>query len=131
MKNLLQKDKRCRLLFRAYEHKRLVLKSLLMNPKIPFSKKLNIHRQFANLPRNSALSRVRNRCIFTGRSRGVYTEMPDLLTKELKDSVDAFAKEDCHSPIIEALAPALGPFEKRKNRPKDIDFVYGRIIRKA
>jgi succinate dehydrogenase (ubiquinone) iron-sulfur subunit len=43
-----------------------------MNPKIPFSKKLNIHRQFANLPRNSALSRVRNRCIFTGRSRGVY-----------------------------------------------------------
>lgn len=72
MKNLIQKDKKCRLLFRSYEYKRLVLKSLLMSPTLPFPIKSKIQALIAGLPRNSSLSRVRNRCIFTGRPRGVY-----------------------------------------------------------
>ncbi|HEY9656022.1 MAG TPA: 30S ribosomal protein S14 [Crinalium sp.] len=34
--------------------------------------KLIIHRQIQQLPRNSAPTRIRNRCWVTGRSRGFY-----------------------------------------------------------
>lgn len=37
-------------------------------------KKLEIHRKIQQLPRNSAPSRVRNRCWLTGRPRGVYRD---------------------------------------------------------
>ncbi|MBW4472231.1 MAG: 30S ribosomal protein S14 [Stenomitos rutilans HA7619-LM2] len=36
--------------------------------------KLTIHRQIQQLPRNSAPTRVRNRCWVTGRSRGYYRD---------------------------------------------------------
>ncbi|MBW4579693.1 MAG: 30S ribosomal protein S14 [Tildeniella nuda ZEHNDER 1965/U140] len=36
--------------------------------------KLTIHRQIQQLPRNSAPTRVRNRCWVTGRSRGFYRD---------------------------------------------------------
>lgn len=36
--------------------------------------KLELHRQIQQLPRNSAPSRLRNRCWVTGRSRGVYRD---------------------------------------------------------
>lgn len=36
--------------------------------------KLELHRQIQQLPRNSARTRLRNRCWVTGRSRGVYKD---------------------------------------------------------
>lgn len=36
--------------------------------------KLELHRQIQQLPRNSAPTRLRNRCWVTGRSRGVYRD---------------------------------------------------------
>ncbi|HEY9874018.1 MAG TPA: 30S ribosomal protein S14 [Candidatus Obscuribacterales bacterium] len=36
--------------------------------------KLAIHRQIQQLPRNSARTRLRNRCWVTGRPRGVYSD---------------------------------------------------------
>ena len=36
--------------------------------------KIEIHRQIQQLPRNSAPTRVRNRCWLTGRPRGYYRD---------------------------------------------------------
>jgi len=36
--------------------------------------KVEIHRQIQQLPRNSARTRIRNRCWVTGRPRGVYKD---------------------------------------------------------
>ncbi|ERT04755.1 30S ribosomal protein S14 [Lyngbya aestuarii BL J] len=38
------------------------------------AEKMEIHRKIQQLPRNSAPSRVRNRCWATGRSRGYYRD---------------------------------------------------------
>lgn len=37
-----------------------------------FSLKLDIHKKLQKLPRNSAKTRIRNRCWKTGRPRGVF-----------------------------------------------------------
>ena len=39
-----------------------------------FNEKLNLHSELQKLPRNSAKTRIRNRCWKTGRSRGVYKD---------------------------------------------------------
>ena len=39
-----------------------------------FSKKLEIHSKIQQLPRNSAKTRIRNRCWKTGRPRGVFRD---------------------------------------------------------
>lgn len=39
-----------------------------------FSLKLDIHQKLQKLPRNSAATRIRNRCWKTGRSRGVFRD---------------------------------------------------------
>ena len=39
-----------------------------------FAKKLEIHSKIQQLPRNSAKTRIRNRCWKTGRPRGVFRD---------------------------------------------------------
>ena len=39
-----------------------------------FTKKLEIHSKIQQLPRNSAKTRIRNRCWKTGRPRGVFRD---------------------------------------------------------
>ncbi len=39
-----------------------------------FTKKLEIHSKLQKLPRNSAKTRIRNRCWKTGRPRGVFRD---------------------------------------------------------
>lgn len=39
-----------------------------------FSTKLDIHKKLQKLPRNSAKTRIRNRCWKTGRPRGVFRD---------------------------------------------------------
>ncbi|KMZ70229.1 Ribosomal protein S14, mitochondrial [Zostera marina] len=64
-------DHKRRLLYAKYEVKRRLFKALVRDPDLPS----DLHDKFRNklsaLPRNSSLTRVRNRCIFSGRARGV------------------------------------------------------------
>jgi len=39
-----------------------------------FNEKLNLHSELQKLPRNSAKTRIRNRCWKTGRPRGVFQD---------------------------------------------------------
>jgi small subunit ribosomal protein S14 len=48
------------------------LKAKAINPKLSFEERDAARAKLQSLPRNGARCRVRNRCVFSGRSRGVY-----------------------------------------------------------
>ena len=68
-KGLLQREKNRKNIARKYFEKRQKLKNQLK--KNPFlEEKFLLHRKLQKLPRNSALIRLNNKCLFSGRSRG-------------------------------------------------------------
>ena len=66
--------KRQRLVAKHAE-KRAALKAIARNPELPVEERFAAQIKLAELPRNSAPSRVRNRCQVTGRPRGYYRKM--------------------------------------------------------
>lgn len=69
MRYLVEKDRNRRNLFFRFEWKRLVLKSLLSSPFLSISNWNYLWRDF---PKNSSPTRIRNRCILSGRAGSVY-----------------------------------------------------------
>ena len=55
--------------------KRVELKKIIKNRKLPLDERFNAQLKLAKLPRNSAKIRIRNRCEITGRPRGVYRKL--------------------------------------------------------
>jgi small subunit ribosomal protein S14 len=55
-----------------YAVKRAALKATVSSPKSSEADKLAAQNKLNSLPRNSSRQRVRNRCVLTGRPRGVY-----------------------------------------------------------
>ena len=55
--------------------KRNVLKKIIMNKNLPLSERFVAQQKLSKLPRNSAKSRVMNRCQITGRPHGVYRKL--------------------------------------------------------
>ena len=55
--------------------KRVELKKIIKNRKLPLDERFNAQLKLAKLPRNSAKIRIRNRCEMTGRPRGVYRKL--------------------------------------------------------
>ncbi len=68
MKSLVTRDKNRRQLFQEYEADRLALKILQRIDPTDVRVQEGLH----NLPRNSSKTRIRNRCVNTGRPRGVW-----------------------------------------------------------
>ena len=66
--------KRIKLVKKFYK-KREVLKKIINNKKLPLDERFNAQLKLAKLPRNSAKTRIRNRCEITGRPRGVYRKL--------------------------------------------------------
>lgn len=52
--------------------KRLNLKEIIMNKDLPLEERFKAQLKLSSMPRNGARTRVRNRCLLTGRSRGYY-----------------------------------------------------------
>ena len=67
-------DKRKRLV-EKYAAKREELKAIAMNEDLPLEERFKARLKLAELPRNSAPSRVRNRCEVSGRPRGYYRKL--------------------------------------------------------
>ena len=55
--------------------KRKNLKKIIMNKKLSLEERFKAQQKLSKLPRNSAKSRVRNRCQITGRPHGVYRKL--------------------------------------------------------
>ncbi|MGK7909163.1 MAG: 30S ribosomal protein S14 [Synechococcus sp.] len=73
-KSMIARDVKRKKLVEKYAAKRADLKAALANPDLDPIERLELHAKLQKLPRNSAPSRVRNRCWVTGRPRGVFRD---------------------------------------------------------
>jgi small subunit ribosomal protein S14 len=74
-KSSVEKNNRRRRLAEQYAKKRAELKALALNESLPLEERFDARMKLAKLPRNSAPSRIRNRCEITGRPRAYYRKM--------------------------------------------------------
>ena len=58
-----------------YYKKRQALKKIIMDKKISLEDRFKAQQKLSKMPRNSAKTRVRNRCQITGRPHGVYRKL--------------------------------------------------------
>ncbi len=72
-KSMIERENKRKRLVEKYAEKRATLQEQFAAATSQ-QQKLTIHRQIQQLPRNSAPTRVRNRCWVTGRSRGFYRD---------------------------------------------------------
>ena len=66
--------KRIKLSDRLYK-KRAALKKIIMDKKITLEERFKAQQRLSKLPRNSAKTRIMNRCEITGRPHGVYRKL--------------------------------------------------------
>ena len=62
-------------LSKRYLNKRNKLKKIIMDKKLPLEERFKAQQKLSKLPRNSAKTRVVNRCQITGRPHGVYRKL--------------------------------------------------------
>ena len=67
-------NKRIKLSNRLFS-KRNKLKKIIMNKKLPLEERFKAQQKLSQMPRNSAKTRVMNRCKITGRPHGVYRKL--------------------------------------------------------
>ena len=58
-----------------FKKKRIELKKIIMNKKLPLEERFKAQQKLSNLPRNSSSTRIMNRCQITGRPHGVYRKL--------------------------------------------------------
>ena len=71
----INKNKKRIKLSKKYENKRRKLKKIIMDKKISLEERFKAQQKLSKLPRNSAKTRVMNRCEITGRPHGVYRKL--------------------------------------------------------
>ena len=72
MSNSIPRDQQRRNLFAKVEEKRLQYKCIIRDLNLPASNRGAAVQRLNNFPRNSSLTRIRNRCVLSGRGRSVY-----------------------------------------------------------
>lgn len=75
MDNRNLKDAYKRAHFARIEETRLVLRALLKDRSVPQAIRFHMSMVFHALPKHSALTTVRNRCVQTGRAKSVYRRL--------------------------------------------------------
>jgi small subunit ribosomal protein S14 len=68
----IEKNNRRRRMSLGKMPKRDALKAIVMNKVLPPEERFAATLKLAQMPRNSSMTRVRNRCELTGRPRGYY-----------------------------------------------------------
>ena len=72
MVNQMQKDKTRRQLYRKQELLRIRYKSIVQDLSLPAKLRIQSAQSLNKLNRNGSVTRLKNRCLLTGRGRGVY-----------------------------------------------------------
>ncbi|WP_395660355.1 30S ribosomal protein S14 [Aestuariivirga sp.] len=70
-----EKNNRRRKLVKQYANKRAKLKAIIQNKELNIEERFAAQLKLAELPRNSAKNRIRNRCEVTGRPRAYYRKL--------------------------------------------------------
>jgi small subunit ribosomal protein S14 len=71
MKYLVEKDKRRRKLFEEFEKEKLCIKSFSVDKRLSLSTRLLYKLKLNEFSKNASKTRIKNRCVTTGRGRGV------------------------------------------------------------
>jgi len=81
----IEKNKTRRKLAARYAARRSVLKKLIMDQNTPAEERFRAVVKLAEMPRNGAKNRIRNRCSLTGRARGYHRKfgLSRLMLREL------------------------------------------------
>ncbi len=74
-KSAIEKNNRRRRLVAQYAEKRAALKAKALDENLPLEERFQARMDLAKLPRNSAPSRIRNRCEVSGRPRAYYRKL--------------------------------------------------------
>ena len=74
-KSSIEKNRKRQKLAKQFAGKRSALKALVMNQEAPIEERFAATLKLAQLPRNGAAIRVRNRCEVTGRPRAFYRKL--------------------------------------------------------
>ncbi len=84
----IENNKKKRRLVKKYAGKRAELKAIISDRSKPIEERFKAQLEIAELPRNGAKNRVRNRCGVSGRPRGVYRKlgMSRIALRELGNS---------------------------------------------
>nr|ASQ39900.1 ribosomal protein S14 [Glaucocystis sp. BBH] len=72
-KSMIEREKKRQRLVSRYKNMRSELNEQILQAT-SFEEKLNLSQKLQSLPRNSAPSRLHNRCSLTGRPRGYYRD---------------------------------------------------------
>ena len=74
-KSAVERNNKRKALVEKYAAKREALKAQALDENLPLEERFKARLKLAELPRNSAPNRVRNRCEVTGRPRGYYRKL--------------------------------------------------------
>jgi small subunit ribosomal protein S14 len=74
-KSAINRNERVRRLVKKFAAKRQALKSTAENEALSLEERFEARLKLAELPRNSAAGRIRNRCEVTGRPRAYYRKL--------------------------------------------------------
>ena len=70
-----EKNNRRRKMVKQYANKRAKLKAIVQSKDVTMEERFTAQLKLAELPRNSAKNRIRNRCEVTGRPRAYYRKL--------------------------------------------------------
>ena len=74
-KSAVNRNLRVQALVKQYAAKRLELKAVANNEALPLEERFEARLKLAELPRSSSKTRIRNRCLVTGRPRAFYRKL--------------------------------------------------------
>ena len=74
-KAMIERDVKRKRLVKKHASRRTRLKAIARDKSLPAEERFKAQLQLAELPRNSAPNRMRNRCQLTGRPRGFYRKL--------------------------------------------------------
>jgi small subunit ribosomal protein S14 len=74
-KSAVNRNLRVQALVKQYAAKRTELKAVANNEALPLEERFEARLKLAELPRSSSKTRIRNRCLVTGRPRAYYRKL--------------------------------------------------------
>jgi small subunit ribosomal protein S14 len=73
--SMIERDQKRRRMAKKFASKRTRLKAIIRDQAKPAEERFEAAMRLAELPRNSSKTRIRNRCLVTGRPRGFYRKL--------------------------------------------------------
>ncbi len=74
-KSMIERDLKRRKLAKSLDAKRSRLKAIIKDQTKPAEERFTAALKLAEVPRNSSKTRIRNRCLVSGRPRGFYRKL--------------------------------------------------------